>query len=145
MRMIVLLFKHYLIISYTFCTSVFYACQLHSLYIFVQLAADYKNISSPKYEVLEAALSGMDGIYEMAKPYELPLSAYEVSGPSSHTIATSLEVEQQIYETPFEDEESYGPIYYEPPSSLLKIYEEFEGKKFHKLYHHEIRFCFEFL
>ena len=86
-------------------------------------------------------MSGLDGMYEMAKPYELPLSAFEVSVT---TVATSIEAERQIYDTPFEDEESYGPIYYEPPSSLHKIYEEFEGKKFRKLYHHEIRFALSF-
>jgi len=83
----------------------------------------------------------MEGIYEMANTqYALPESAYEMSDISPYAIANSLEDEQQIYDTPFEDEDSYGPIYYEPPSNLQKIYEEFEGKKFRKLYHHEIRF-----
>ena len=56
-------------------------------------------------------------------------------------IAPHQKAEQLIYDTPFEDEDSYGPIYYEPPLKLNKIYEEFEGKRFRKLYHHEIRFA----
>ena len=40
-----------------------------------------------------------------------------------------------IYSTPCEDEGSYGPTYCEFPCDELKIYEEFEGKRFHKLYH----------
>ena len=50
-----------------------------------------------------------------------------------------MEAEQQIYETPYEDEENYGPIYSAPSSDEQKIYEEFEGKRFRKLYHIEIR------
>ncbi|XP_065899772.1 uncharacterized protein [Dysidea avara] len=104
-------------------------------------ASECKSLDSPKYEVLEKIFPSMDGIYEMARPYELPVSVFEMSGPSPYAIVdcTSLEVEQLIYDTPFEDEDSYGPIYYEPPLKLNKIYEEFEGKRFRKLYHHEIR------
>jgi len=91
--------------------------------------------------MLEAALSNMDRVYEMASTqYALPVSAHEMSEISPYAIANSLETEQQIYETPFEDEDNYGPIYYEPPSNLQKIYEEFEGKRFRKLYHRQIRF-----
>ena len=50
-----------------------------------------------------------------------------------------MEVEQQIYETPCEDEEDYGPIYSVPSSNEQKIYEEFEGKRFRHLYSAEIR------
>ena len=88
--------------------------------------------------MLETTLSNMERIYEEdATQYALP---YEIS-----SYANSLDAEKQIYQTPFEDEESYGPIYYEPPSNLQKIYEEFEGKGFHKLHHHEIRFVMSFL
>ena len=95
--------------------------------------------------MLEVALSSIEGIYEMATTqYTLPVSAYEMSDISPYAIANSLDAEKQIYETPFEDEDSYGPIYYEPPSNLQKIYEEFEGKRFRKLYHREIRFDIRF-
>ena len=48
--------------------------------------------------------------------------------------------EEQIYETPCEDDGDYGPIYTEPPTEVEKIYETFEGKSFHKLYHQNIRY-----
>ena len=47
--------------------------------------------------------------------------------------------EEQIYETPCEDDGDYGPIYTDPPTAVEKIYETFEGKKFRKLYHQNIR------
>ena len=47
--------------------------------------------------------------------------------------------EEQIYETPCEDDDDYGPIYTEPPMEMEKIYETFEGKRFCKLYHQNIR------
>ena len=51
-----------------------------------------------------------------------------------------MEEEQKIYETPCEDDGDYGPIYTEPPTAVEKIYETFEGKKFCKLYHQNIRY-----
>ena len=101
---------------------------------------DIERSNSPKYEMLEKIFPSVDELYEMARPYELPVSAFEITGPYAIANCTSLEAEQLIYDTPFEDEDSYGPIYYEPPLKLNKIYEEFEGKRFRKLYHHEIRF-----
>ena len=50
-----------------------------------------------------------------------------------------LKEEQKIYETPCEDD-NYGPIYTEPPTEVEKIYEIFEGKRFSKLYHQNIRY-----
>ena len=58
---------------------------------------------------------------------------YQVFYPESE------EVEQQIYDTPYEDEENYGSIYSVPPSDIQKIYEEFEGKKLCKLYHTDLK------
>ena len=49
-----------------------------------------------------------------------------------------MEKEEVIYNTPCEDEGNCGPIYCEPPCDEHKIYEEFEGKRFRKLYHKEI-------
>lgn len=63
---------------------------------------------------------------------------YEVPSASPYEIAESMEIEQQIYETPCESEEGMGPIYHVPSSSEYKIYEEFEGKRFRKLYHKEV-------
>ena len=51
-----------------------------------------------------------------------------------------IEDEQIIYETPCEDDGEYGPIYTEPPKVVEKIYETFEGKRFRKLYHQNIRY-----
>ena len=78
--------------------------------------------------------------YESAvTQYELSSSSYELPSISPHEMAESMEAEQQIYETPCEDEENYGPIYSAPSSDEQKIYEEFEGKRFCKLYHREIK------
>ena len=79
-------------------------------------------------------------MYEtVALPYELPSSSHELPSISPYELAESMKAEQQIYETPYEDEENYGPIYTAPSSDEQKIYEEFEGKRFRKLYHTEIR------
>ena len=53
-------------------------------------------------------------------------------------MAKSIEEKAVIYSTPIEDEGSYGPMYCELPCDELKIYEEFEGKRFCKLYHRNI-------
>ena len=53
-------------------------------------------------------------------------------------ITKSIEEEAVIYSTPYEDEGTHGPIYCEPPCDEHKIYAEFEGKRFRKLYHKEI-------
>jgi len=81
-----------------------------------------------------------------AAPYEAPIGTqphhtnnlYEVPSASPYEMAESLEAEQMIYETPCEGEETTGPVYCAPPSDEQKIYEEFEGKRFRKLYHKEI-------
>ena len=83
-----------------------------------------------------------------ASPYEIPISAtqahpssnsHEVlqSALSDQTVA-SMEAEQEIYKTPCEGEGNTGLVYCVPSSNEQKIYEEFEGKRFRKLYHKEI-------
>ena len=80
--------------------------------------------------------------------YEEPISLqpcitnnlYELPRSSPYEMAESIEAEQQIYETPCEGDESIGPIYCMPSSDEQKIYEEFEGKKFRKLDHKEIKY-----
>ena len=57
-----------------------------------------------------------------------------------HSDDVQMEDEQKIYETPCKDDGDYGPIYTEPPTKVEKIYETFEGKRFRKLYHHNIRY-----
>ena len=75
-----------------------------------------------------------------AVQHELLSSSCELPSISPYDLAESLEAEQQIYETPYEDEENYGPIYSAPSSDEQKIYEEFEGKRFRKLYHRELKY-----
>ena len=74
---------------------------------------------------MEKAVSSMEGVHEYATPY---------------SDAVQMEDEQKIYETPCEDDGDYGPIYTEPPKAVEKIYETFEGKRFHKLYHRNIKY-----
>jgi len=53
--------------------------------------------------------------------------------------SSQIEDEENIYETPCEDVGNCGPIYTEPPREVEKIYETFEGKRFRKLLHQNIR------
>ena len=85
---------------------------------------------------MNAALSSMDGTYELH--YEASVNWYKASGSPSQALANSIEEEEEIYNTPYEEEGNYGPVYCEPPNDKQKIYAEFEGKKFRKLYHKEI-------
>ena len=96
----------------------------------------YEGAHSPHYSILDAALSSMNGTFQ--QHYETSMTWYEASGPLSQDITKSLEDEEEIYNTPYEDEQSYGPVYSEPPCDERKIYAEFEGKRFRKLYHKEI-------
>ena len=85
----------------------------------------------------------MNDSHQYASPYEEPISSqpsfannlYEVS---PYQMAELIEAEERIYFTLCEDEENVGPIYCEPPCNEKKVYEEFEGKRFKKLYHKEI-------
>ena len=99
---------------------------------------DYEGLDSPKYAVVDTALSSMNGAYETQ--IQLPTSIYDKPNSLPSTMIITLETEKQIYDEPFEVNEDYGPIYHEPPSNVNKIYEQFEGKKIHKINHHEVRF-----
>ena len=82
---------------------------------------------------MNAALSAIN------KPqYEISKDWCEISSLSPQEIARSIEKEEKIYNTPYEDEGDYGPVYCQPPSDELEIYAEFEEKKFRKIYHREI-------
>ena len=99
------------------------------------------------YAVVDRALSSLTRAHDtaiIAVSYEVPTTSsrptvgnYEMKYSSPYAIAESIEAEQQIYETPCEDEPA-GPVYCKPPSDELKIYEEFEGKRFRKVFHKEI-------
>ena len=91
----------------------------------------YDEPSLPHSLILCAALSNMNEANELQ--YESSVSWYKESSPPPLEIAKSIEEEAVIYSTPCEDEGSYGPIYCEPPCDELKIYEEFEGKRYCKL------------
>lgn len=80
-------------------------------------------------------------------PYEVPvseilersLSKYEIPIASPHEVAQSLENEKKIYETVAFDHKDYGPAYQKPSHEEHKIYEEFEGKRFHKLLRNKVK------
>jgi len=54
--------------------------------------------------------------------------------------AESFKEEKRIYETPYEDENDYGPIYMVPPNRVEKIYESINGQKIHKLHRENVRY-----
>jgi len=86
---------------------------------------------------VDTALSSINGEYE--NQIKSPTSVYETSNSLPDKMNISLETEKQIYNEPIKIKEDYGPVYQEPPSSVSKIYEEFGGKWFHKISHHEVR------
>ena len=98
-----------------------------------------------KFSVIEKALSTMNRA-QVNSPYEAPTNAqpcmqnnlYEVPSASPYEMVESIETEQQVYETPCEGEQSIGPVYYAPSSDEKKIYEEFEGKRFRKLFREQL-------
>ena len=63
---------------------------------------------------------------------------YEYYTGQSDERATSVE-EEDIYETPCDDNEDYGPIYTQPPTEVDKIYETLEGKNFLKFFRKDIK------
>ena len=60
----------------------------------------------------------------------------EYASPSILYDHSALIEEEPIYETPYGDEDDYGPIYSEPPNEMDKIYGTFETKIF---FHENIR------
>jgi len=100
----------------------------------------YEGFDSLQRAVVDAALSSMEGAYETM--IQLPKSMYEIPNFLPSKMMISLETEKQIYDDPFEIQKDYGPIYHEPSSNVKKIYEEFEGKRFHKISHNEIRYVY---
>ena len=81
-----------------------------------------------------------------ATPIEKPINVQaclvnnlydEITSLSSHEMAESIKAEEQFYYTLCE-EENTGPAYCVPSSDEQTIYEEYEGKRFHKLCHKDI-------
>lgn len=77
---------------------------------------------------MDKAVSRIEGIYE----YDTAL------GNQMYETAILMEEEKKIYDTPYEDEDC-GPIYCEPPTKEEELYGTFDGKRFHKLCHQDIR------
>ena len=82
---------------------------------------------------MNAALSAIN-----EPQYEISKDWCEISSLPPQEIARSIEKEEEIYNTPYEDEGDYGPVYCQPSLDERKIFAEFEGKNFCKLYHREI-------
>jgi len=79
---------------------------------------------------------------EVHDAYDTIVSYDELRGTyymSPDDIAKSLEAEKQIYDTPSNNKQDYGPIYAVPSNDETKLYQEFEGKRFLKLGHKELR------
>ena len=89
--------------------------------------------------LLTVALSDMDVVYDDIINYDKSEGLYHMS---SNDIAKSLQTEESIYDTPYSHKEDYGPIYSTPADDEKKIYEEYAGKRFHKLLHKEIKLVF---
>ena len=96
----------------------------------------------PIYESTEVAATHVESrittaLSDIAGTYELP-TTLEVHKIAPDDVTKYMELEQQIYATPYKQQD-YGPPYYHPPDNEKKIYEEFEGKRFRKLFHREIK------
>ena len=57
-------------------------------------------------------------------------SSYELPSVSPYELAESMEAEQQIYKTPYEDEGNYGPIYSAPSSDEQKYMKSLKERDF---------------
>jgi len=88
--------------------------------------------------MLNTALSDTDETYEPLGKCDGYASSVEVYEIAPDEVTKFMEMEQQIYEAPCKQVD-YGPVYYQPSNNEKKIYEEFEGKRFHKLLHKEIK------
>jgi len=83
------------------------------------------------------ALSSEHQSCENIASYDTTKKLYYVLTP--HDVAKSLETEEQIYDTPFNFQEGYGPAYSNPSDDEAKLLLDFERKKIQKLYHEDIK------
>ncbi|XP_065899232.1 uncharacterized protein [Dysidea avara] len=90
--------------------------------------------------MLAVALPEVPDAYDEVVSYDKSRGIYYMS---SQDVANSLQTEEQIYDTPCNNKQDYGPIYCSPSDDETKLYQEFEGKKFQKLCHKEIKVCEE--
>ncbi|XP_065904641.1 uncharacterized protein [Dysidea avara] len=99
---------------------------------------DYENkevIDAHVKSILNTTLPNTDGKYERLSPIE----AYKIA---PEELTKSMEMEQQVYATPCKHVDC-GAVYCQPSNNEQKIYEEFEGKRFCKVFHEEIEICEE--
>jgi len=87
--------------------------------------------------MLAVALPEGVGEYDEVSSDDKPRGMYYMA---SNDIAKSLAAEDHIYDTPCSDDvQNCGPIYCSPSADETKLYEEFEGKKFRKLFRKELQ------
>ena len=93
----------------------------------------------PIYESIEITATHVESMLNTALSdiAELP-TTIEVHDIAPDDVTKYMKLEQQIYATPYKQQD-YGPVFYHPPDDEKKIYEEFEGKRFRKLFHREIK------
>ena len=82
-----------------------------------------------------------NGVISTAAPYEQPISApyYELVDPASSP--TPEEITTSAYAEPYASVANIRQVYRQPSCDERKIYEQFEGKRFRKLHHNDIRFA----
>ena len=86
--------------------------------------------------MLAVALPEVPDAYDEVVSYDKSRGIYYMS---SQDVAKSLQTEKQIYGTPCNNKQDYGPIYCSPSDDETKLYQEFEGKKFQNLCHKEMK------
>ena len=93
------------------------------MYCYTLQDGQCQNSQPHKYSCID-----LEGIYE-----------FDTSTISPAELAESFKEEQKIYDTPYEDEADYGPIYTEPPNKVEKIYESIDSQIISKLDRGNIR------
>ena len=86
--------------------------------------------------LLAIAFPEVDNLYDDVHSYNASKGTYHMS---PHEVAKSLETEETIYDTPYQNKVDFDVVYRTPADNEQKIYEEFAGKKFRRLYHKEIK------
>ena len=89
--------------------------------------------------LLAIAFPEVDNVYDDVLSYNASKGIYHMS---PHEVSKSLETEETIYDTPYQNKVDFGVVYHTPADNEQKIYEEFAGKKFHRLYHKEIKLVY---
>ena len=87
--------------------------------------------------MLKTALSANDETYEVLNRCDASTSSVEAYKIAPDELSKSMDIEQQIYDTAYRPED-HGPLYCQPSNDEKKIYDDFEGKRFRKLFYKEI-------